>query len=60
MSHGQPSFVFQSGKASGNDSSGVIDLTMDDEESGTTQGTERFWEEKTVMPCPLVMMGDVL
>ncbi|XP_075838596.1 activating transcription factor 7-interacting protein 1 isoform X3 [Microtus pennsylvanicus] len=27
----------QSGKASGNDSSGVIDLTMDDEESGTTQ-----------------------
>ncbi|ERE66601.1 activating transcription factor 7-interacting protein 1 [Cricetulus griseus] len=27
----------QSGKASSNDSSGVIDLTMDDEESGTTQ-----------------------
>ncbi|KAL1775650.1 activating transcription factor 7-interacting protein 1 isoform X1 [Sigmodon hispidus] len=26
----------QSGKASGSDSSGVIDLTMDDEESGTT------------------------
>lgn len=41
MSRGQPSFVFQSGKASGNDSSSVIDLTMDDEESGTTQGTER-------------------
>lgn len=32
-------FVFQSGKATGSDSSGVIDLTMDDEESGASQGT---------------------
>lgn len=32
-------FVFQSGKATGNDSGGVIDLTMDDEESGASQGT---------------------
>uniref|UniRef100_A0A8C8TNU1 Activating transcription factor 7 interacting protein n=1 Tax=Peromyscus maniculatus bairdii TaxID=230844 RepID=A0A8C8TNU1_PERMB len=32
----------QSGKASGNDSSGVIDLTMDDEESGTTQDPKRL------------------
>ncbi|XP_021084516.1 activating transcription factor 7-interacting protein 1 isoform X2 [Mesocricetus auratus] len=31
----------QSGKASGNDSSGVIDLTMDDEESGTTQDPKK-------------------
>lgn len=33
------SFVFQSGKATGSDSGGVIDLTMDDEESGASQGT---------------------
>ncbi|CAO2607006.1 Activating transcription factor 7-interacting protein 1 [Lemmus lemmus] len=32
----------QSGKASGNDSSGVIDLTMDDEESGTTQEPKKL------------------
>ncbi|KAL6082553.1 hypothetical protein STEG23_001584 [Scotinomys teguina] len=32
----------QSGKASGNDSSGVIDLTMDDEESGATQDPKRL------------------
>lgn len=32
-------FVFQSGKATGSDSGGVIDLTMDDEESGASQGT---------------------
>lgn len=30
--------VFQSGKATASDSSGVIDLTMDDEESGVSQG----------------------
>ncbi|XP_041536023.1 activating transcription factor 7-interacting protein 1 isoform X2 [Microtus oregoni] len=32
----------QSGKASGNDSSSVIDLTMDDEESGTTQEPKKL------------------
>lgn len=32
--------VFQSGKATSSDSSGVIDLTMDDEESAVSQGTE--------------------
>ncbi|XP_029390196.1 activating transcription factor 7-interacting protein 1 isoform X2 [Mus pahari] len=32
----------QSGKASSNDSSGVIDLTMDDEESGTTQEPKKI------------------
>ncbi|XP_051029101.1 activating transcription factor 7-interacting protein 1 isoform X2 [Phodopus roborovskii] len=32
----------QSGKASGNDSSGVIDLTMDDEESGTSQDPKKL------------------
>ncbi|ELV10132.1 Activating transcription factor 7-interacting protein 1 [Tupaia chinensis] len=31
-------FVFQSGKATGNDSGGVIDLTVDEEESGASQG----------------------
>lgn len=35
------SFVFQSGKATGSDSGGVIDLTMDDEESGASQGTHK-------------------
>lgn len=34
-------FVFQSGKATGSDSGGVIDLTMDDEESGASQGTHK-------------------
>lgn len=32
----------QSGKASSSDSSGVIDLTMDDEESGTTQDPKKI------------------
>ncbi|XP_051011446.1 activating transcription factor 7-interacting protein 1 isoform X2 [Acomys russatus] len=32
----------QSGKASGNESSGVIDLTMDDEESGATQEPKKL------------------
>lgn len=32
----------QSGKASSNDSSGVIDLTMDDEDSGTTQDPKKL------------------
>lgn len=38
----QASFIFQSGKASSNDSSGVIDLTMDDEESGTAQDPKKL------------------
>lgn len=32
----------QSGKATGSDSSGVIDLTMDDEESGASQDTKKL------------------
>ncbi|XP_014395674.1 PREDICTED: activating transcription factor 7-interacting protein 1 isoform X1 [Myotis brandtii] len=32
----------QSGKATASDSSGVIDLTMDDEESGTSQDTKKL------------------
>ncbi|KAM7115923.1 activating transcription factor 7-interacting protein 1 isoform 1-T2 [Molossus nigricans] len=32
----------QSGKATGSDSGGVIDLTMDDEESGTSQDTKKL------------------
>lgn len=32
------SFVFQSGKVTGSDSGGVIDLTLDEEDDGSSQG----------------------
>jgi hypothetical protein len=50
----QTSFIFQSGKASSSDSSGVIDLTMDDEESGTTQGTRTMILYSCFMNVPLL------